>query len=148
MVKRTVRWVWMLGGLLVAGAAPASAEEGGVTVRFVATGLGSTEGTMRCGLYRDEDNWLTTTSFDSAEGAPRADGTAACVFEGVPPGRYAISAFHDENDNGVLDRGVFGIPREDYATSNDAYRRMGPPRWSEALFPVGREDLELTAPVH
>ncbi len=31
----------------------------------------------------------------------------------LPYGRYAISTYHDENDNGELDSGLFGIPTED-----------------------------------
>jgi uncharacterized protein (DUF2141 family) len=40
--------------------------------------------------------------------------TVTIVFENVAPGEYAVSAFHDENDNQKLDTGVFGIPTEKY----------------------------------
>lgn len=58
-----------------------------------------------------------------------------CVFEGVEPGaQYAVAAFHDENGNDDLDRGVFGIPTEGTGASNDARGFMGPPRWEHARF--------------
>ena len=38
-------------------------------------------------------------------------GDAAAFHFDTKPGRYAISAFEDRNDNGVLDIGVFG-PKE------------------------------------
>lgn len=65
-----------------------------------------------------------------------------CVFEGVEPGaEYAVAAFHDENGNDDLDRGVFGIPTEGTGASNDARGFMGPPRWEHArfVFPDARE---------
>ena len=34
------------------------------------------------------------------------------VFENVPPGRYAVLAYHDENDNGEMDRRFGMIPTE------------------------------------
>jgi len=41
------------------------------------------------------------------------------VFENIPNGIYAISVFHDENENGKLDKNFFGIPTEGYGFSNN-----------------------------
>jgi uncharacterized protein (DUF2141 family) len=57
-----------------------------------------------------------------------------CTFSGHPPGTYAISAFHDENGNGKLDTGLFGIPSEGWGTSRNAAGSMGPPSWADARF--------------
>jgi uncharacterized protein (DUF2141 family) len=59
---------------------------------------------------------------------------AACEFQGVPPGTYAISVFHDENSNGKLDTNFLGIPREGVGASNNAKGRFGPPKFSAAAF--------------
>lgn len=32
---------------------------------------------------------------------------------------YAVNLFHDENQNGTLDKNLFGIPKEGYAISNN-----------------------------
>jgi len=56
-------------------------------------------------------------------------------FGEVPPGRYAISLFHDENGNGRLDRRLL-MPREGYGFSRDAPVHLGPPRFAEAAFAV------------
>ena len=61
-------------------------------------------------------------------------GRARCVFEGLAPGEYAIAAFHDENANGDLDRGLFGIPTEGTGASNDARGVMAPPPYDGARF--------------
>jgi uncharacterized protein (DUF2141 family) len=52
---------------------------------------------------------------------------AACIFHDVAPGVYMISAVHDENDDGKLDKNLFGAPKEGYAVSNNhTYILKGP----------------------
>ncbi len=63
-------------------------------------------------------------------------GTVVATITGVPPGVYAAQAFHDENDNGKLERSLLGLPREAMGFSNDAPMRMGPPRFESAAFTV------------
>ncbi len=45
------------------------------------------------------------------QGIRIAAGTSATFQFRVPPGQWALSAFEDRNDNGILDSGVFG-PKE------------------------------------
>ena len=55
------------------------------------------------------------------------------VFEGVKSHKIAVSVIHDENENGDLDTGVFGIPTEDYGFSNDAKGSFGPPSFEDCI---------------
>jgi uncharacterized protein (DUF2141 family) len=48
--------------------------------------------------------------------------------------------FHDENDNGVLDKGAFGIPTEGYGFSNNAKGFFGAPSWRAAGVTIGPTD--------
>lgn len=66
--------------------------------------------------------------------APARPGTTIVTVAGVPPGDYAVQAFHDENDNDRIDRGIFGIPKEGIGFSRDARIVMSPPKWSNAVF--------------
>ena len=61
-------------------------------------------------------------------------GRSECVFQGVPPDVYGISAFHDENDNTQLDTNFLGIPSESWCTSRDAPAFFGPPSFNDAKF--------------
>lgn len=71
-------------------------------------------------------------------------GWAVCSFEGVAPGDYAISVFHDENANGGLDRNFRGIPNEGVDASNDAPGRFGPPKFADARFVYAGGQKEIT----
>lgn len=70
----------------------------------------------------------------SAEARP---GSVLVRITGVPPGTYAVQAWHDENDNGRIDRDMLGIPREGIGFSRDAPIRLGPPSFEDARFDVG-----------
>ena len=64
-------------------------------------------------------------------------GTLRFVLQDLPPGRYAVNAFHDENDNGDLDTNLVGIPSEGYGFANDPDSSFGPPRFDAAAIDVG-----------
>jgi uncharacterized protein (DUF2141 family) len=80
-----------------------------------------------------------------AASAPARAGVVLLTVRGIPPGRYAIQAFHDENGNHRVDRALFGIPREGVAFSNDAPIRLGPPSWADAVFAVsgGEQTIQM-----
>lgn len=53
----------------------------------------------------------------------------------LPPGRYALAAYHDENGNGKLDRAWNGMPEEAYGFSNGLRGSiLGPPDLEDQLF--------------
>lgn len=65
-------------------------------------------------------------------------------FEAIPPGKYAIAVYLDENGNGVIDKNILGIPKEKYGFSNNASPAMRAPRYEEAVFEMsGKENIEI-----
>jgi uncharacterized protein (DUF2141 family) len=48
-------------------------------------------------------------------------------------GEYAIKVYHDQNDNGQLDKGIFGQPVEGWGVSNDARGFMSAPPLKKML---------------
>jgi len=62
--------------------------------------------------------------------------SAQVMFTNVPPGTYAVSARHDENANGKLDKNMVGYPKEGYAISNNPKPKLRPPTFNEAQFSV------------
>jgi uncharacterized protein (DUF2141 family) len=66
------------------------------------------------------------------------------AFTGLPPGTYAVTVVHDENDNRKLDRNLLCMPREGYGFSNDASVGLGPPSFTKAAVTLGQEDKVIT----
>jgi uncharacterized protein (DUF2141 family) len=112
------------------------------TIEIEITNIESDKGQMRIGLYDSEESWLNNAH--SALVAPITDGRVNVTFKNVPNGIYAVSSFHDENDNGELDTNFLGIPKEDTGSSNNAPARMGPPKWADAKFEIKGKSIKLS----
>jgi uncharacterized protein (DUF2141 family) len=61
---------------------------------------------------------------------------AKVSFSDVPDGVYAISVFHDEDNNGKLNMVLGFYPSEATGASNNAPANFGPPKWKNAKFEV------------
>jgi len=65
----------------------------------------------------------------------KISGRAAMVtFDEVAPGTYAVTAFHDANDNRKVDKRWFGLPEEAWGVSNNVRPHVRAPRFDEATF--------------
>ncbi|WP_117614809.1 DUF2141 domain-containing protein [Flavobacterium sp. MEB061] len=107
------------------------------------SGLKNNTGVVKVGLYNSEGTFLKTV-FKSLSSEIKND-KAVVTFENLPAGEYAISTYHDENNNGKLDRNAMGIPSEDYAASNNAKGFMGPPSYNDAKFVINKDSkIEIT----
>lgn len=103
-------------------------------VYFEVRALRSSQGHLRCGLFADEENWLSEHPHEAAVATIR-DGKATCVFRDIEPGTYALTALHDEDDDGQMTKSLIGLPEEGYAASGGAAREgVGRPDWDDAKF--------------
>ena len=124
----------ILGMLLVAADPPAT---GGATLTVQVEGLKDDRGTVHASLHASEDGFPTRPEKALRQVDVKIEGgRARVVFEGIPPGGYAVAAYHDENGDGKLDTGFLGIPSEGLASSNDAKGFMGPPSFEKARVEV------------
>lgn len=106
------------------------AEEPKCQLTITVQNIGSPEGSIRAALYDSEGNFLKTGTYTSS--TINENKEAILVFEGVAKGKYAVSIYHDENNNGKLDTILFGIPSEPYGFSNDAKGSFGPPSFEDS----------------
>jgi len=108
-----------------------------VKLTVAVSGLKNNEGTVKVGLYNSDGTFLKTTYKSVA--SKIKDNNAVVIFDNLPAGEYAISTYHDENNNGKLDKNMMGIPSEDYAASNNAKGFMGPPAYKDAKFVIAKD---------
>lgn len=121
----------------------ALAESGPLLVEIV--GMRDSAGTIRASLYNEPDSFRKEERAFMRVAQPAKTGSATLIFRDVPPGRYAIMLYHDENDDGKLNLRFGMFPTEGYALSNNP-KVVGPPRFSDSAFDFtgdGRAPLPL-----
>ncbi|RKX74450.1 MAG: hypothetical protein DRP60_10265, partial [Spirochaetes bacterium] len=70
--------------------------------------------------------------------------TVSYIFKNLPQGLFAVAVYHDQNENEELDKGLFGIPKEGYAFSNNVFGSFGPPKFDEASFLLnGKKEIVI-----
>ncbi len=98
-------------------------------------------GNVLVALYDAEGNFLKQPA--KTGGKPASTSGTTIVIKDVAAGEYAFAVFHDANSNGKMDKNVIGIPTEDYAFSNNAMGKMGPPNYAAAKFVVPAEGATI-----
>jgi uncharacterized protein (DUF2141 family) len=108
-----------------------------VNLTVAVSGLKNNTGIVKVGLYNSEGMFLKTI-YKSITSEIK-NNSATVTFVGIPKGEYGISAYQDENSNGILDKNIMGIPSEDFACSNNAKGFMGPPAYEDAKFNINKD---------
>jgi len=127
---------------------PAPAAEGAAgteaagQIAFEIRGARSDNGHVHVSLFAKPDGFPSKRQKAiHTEIIPIVDGVSVGSFEDVEYGKYAISVFHDENDDNELETNFFGMPKEGVGTSNDPKPRLGPPRWTDAAFELAEPEF-------
>lgn len=125
--------------LAIAGMAWAQTSELVVEVR----NFKNTAGKVKVAVFDSESTYLNESKY-AEDTVVYNQESVQLIFRGLPQGEYAISIYHDENDNGKLDTNFIGIPTESYAFSNNASGQFGPPKYEESKFTLTGEKQTQT----
>jgi uncharacterized protein (DUF2141 family) len=125
-----------IAAALVLIAGPASAARIIVTI----DGLHSAQGTVFVGLYATPSKFLNGNQSDAIRKVRASTAPITVSFDNLPPGTYAVGAYHDENGNDHLDTNFLGLPVEGYALSNGVRAVMSKPTFQQAAFTLGTGD--------
>ncbi|MDP3537870.1 MAG: DUF2141 domain-containing protein [Azonexus sp.] len=98
-------------------------------------GISNDVGNIRASLYQDQETFRKENKALKTLSIPAAKGDTKLVFNGLPPGRYAIMAYHDENSDEKLNLRFGMFPVEGYGLSNNT-KVMGPPKFVDSAFDV------------
>lgn len=133
---KTLKFITLLLLLLSTKTTIAQEPEHSLTVTI--SNIESNEGTIQVGLYNSKSSFLSTPYISTSIQAKT--GSVQVVLKNVPKGVYAISLYHDKDDNKELNT-FFKIPTEPYGVSNNAKGKFGPPNWEEAKFSILDKDI-------
>ncbi|MGF1457249.1 MAG: DUF2141 domain-containing protein [Alphaproteobacteria bacterium] len=132
------------GSMLWAGPSWTAQGVGEATLTLTArvSGMEQPGGTIKAALFDIAAAFPDGEALKTASLARDGKGPVSVVFSDLPPGSYAISAFHDANDNGTFDQGLFGIPHERYGFSNNPSDGLSAPSFEEARISLS-DDLTI-----
>tara|TARA_B000000477_G_scaffold60273_1_gene50663 strand:- start:387 stop:782 length:396 start_codon:yes stop_codon:yes gene_type:complete len=96
-----------------------------LTLTIEVASFENTKGVLRVCVTDQKDDFLKSCAFSKI--VTVEDDTVSLKIENIEKGNYAVSVYHDENNNGILETGgVFGIPLEPYGFSNNPNMTFGP----------------------
>ncbi len=118
---------------------PKMNEKYQLIIRF--EGLTQKRGKIRIAIFNTPNSFLKSNPF-----ATKSIEVTEFSVEGkilLPRGKYAISAYHDRNNDTELDLNFLGIPKEPYGFSNNPKRGFGPASYEEAVFELESNNKTL-----
>jgi uncharacterized protein (DUF2141 family) len=107
-------------------------------------GFRNQKGDAGLSLFNSADGWPENNDKSLQHGPHPFTGTSTTITLQVLPGRYAVVALHDENNNHKLDRNMFGIPKEGFGFSNNPKVLLSAPSFDTAAIPVACPTTETT----
>ncbi|MEY3053163.1 MAG: hypothetical protein RLY31_2948 [Bacteroidota bacterium] len=111
---------------------PDSPSAGTLSLRI--SGISPAKGILRIALFRSPDDFMQTDLADRHSILVSKYPEMTAVIPDLPFGTYALAVFQDENENGVLDKNLLGIPSEPYAFSGQPASKWRIPSFDQCRF--------------
>ena len=118
-----------------------------IEVRLTALDPSRGSGPIQVALWNSESTFMRAGNWVRGMTIPIVECGNPVLFTDLPPGTYAVSAFHDTQSAGTLRRGTFGIPIDPWAVSNGGSPLL-PPSWRRAKFTVKDGTATITLDFH
>jgi len=146
---RLMLGIILLTGIGILGRSASAAVDSEGTIVVSIEGFRNAAGHARIALFNGGAGFPDSEPAAYRKAVADIDDARAEVrFDEVPPGEYAIAMYHDENDDGKLNKGLFGIPKEGYGVSNNVSHATRAPRFVEARFQFDGLSRTVSIRVH
>ena len=138
-------------GLILLGSTSKALAHGEInqsemTIKLHFTGIKSTDGQLHYQVFSCSPNETTEWEQLTADMTNRVKSiadTTALTIRLTPGADYCIRAFQDTNNNGALDFGTSGIPREPVGFSTNPSLMLGYPLPAATLFKLVNDQITI-----
>lgn len=138
----------LLSAVLVLNSTGMAHAQDNASLTVDVSGVKDRKGKLQVALFNSADGFPDSKPFRAEVLNITANNELQVVFEGVPPGEYAVAAYHDENGNDKLDKNLLGIPTENYGFSNDTRgTRLSAPSFEDTKMRVEGTDTQVAIEV-
>jgi len=116
----------------------------GFNIKVSVDNLRNSKGVVEFFLYNNKNSIpdKNLNKYIKKQTAIIKNNSANIIFKNIPKGKYAISAIHDENKNGKIDKG-FMLPKEGIGFTN--YKKINlfnKPNFQNASFELNKNETK------
>ncbi|MAQ70252.1 MAG: hypothetical protein CMD23_04070 [Flavobacteriales bacterium] len=115
-------------------------------IQLEVSGLNNTNGQLAIAIFDNADSFEDENNTYKDSTVIITDNAMIVLIENVNPGTYAISIFHDENENEELDVNWLGMPIEGFGFSNNPSIGFSAPQYEDCNFTI-EENQTLGVPI-
>ena len=115
----------------------------GLDIKVNVTHIPNSKGKLYIGLFNQAKGFREVNKTFKQISMQIDSSHLSYTFDHIPQGTYAISIFHDANNNGKLDTNFLGMPTEAYGFSHNIRHLMRATSYKEAKFTL-KNDKEFT----
>ena len=128
---------------------PATAPDAPATARLTVTvkDLRNRKGQLVFGAFKSADGFPRVAKKSVNWQTKAVDGKTVSFTADLPPGKYAASVLHDENNSGEMDFNIANIPAEGYGVTNNPKPAFRAATFKEATFTLPPEGKSVTISV-
>ena len=129
---------------LIAHGEDAAPVSGALEIKI--TNIENGSGIIYIAILDSAEDWLKSDSEskpfrDATQTVSSTDDLLVSIGD-LPPGKYAISIFHDLNGDAELDTNFVGFPKEPFGFSAPM-GKFGPPKFDEAAIEFSGENTSV-----
>ena len=99
-------------------------------------------GQIRASIYREPETFRKEDRAVAVVSVPAQKGDLKLAFMALPPGRYAIMAYHDADSDSKLGLRFGMFPTEGYGLSNNP-KVIGPPKFADSAFDLSGPETSI-----
>lgn len=110
-------------------------------LNIILAGVNGDEGRIRLALYGSPKTFGKEKKAVTIREVLAQEGAVKIIIRNLPPGQYAVQAYHDRNGNGNFDHMLGLLPSEGYGLSNNHGEGED---FADAAFDMnGQKDLSI-----
>jgi uncharacterized protein (DUF2141 family) len=117
---------------------------GGGKLSVIVNGITDQQGVIRVVIFNSQDKFLERDGYVYKQTIEAGNKKSVQLDFQIPHGYYAVSAYHDINENKTLDRNGLGVPTEPYALSNNPTVKWRKPSFNETKFAFNQANQTIT----
>ena len=143
-IKKALHLPFLLAfALFSLNLSPSAVQNGGI-LSVVVNGIAASGGTVRVVIFNSENKFLDRDGYVFKQVIAVGSQKSVKLDFQMPHGYYAVSAYHDLNNNHTMDRNGLGLPTEPYSLSNNPTVKWRKPTFNETKFAFNQANQTIS----